>query len=70
MWDNNAQGIQEICNYGHDQRVKDVEKGPKKCGVSFEGAFHNPDRDVKIFLIFKEISQCIPVIFIHTQIPC
>jgi hypothetical protein len=47
-----------------------VEKCAEESGVGFEDAFHNPDRDVKIFLIFKEISQCIPVIFIHTQIPC
>ena len=40
MWDNNAQGIQEICNCGHDQLVKDVEKGAEESGVGFEDIVH------------------------------
>jgi len=52
MWDNNAQGIQEICNCGHDQRVKDVEKGAEESGVGFEDAFHQ-----KTLLVYQHKEQ-------------
>ena len=40
MGANNAQGIQEICNCCHGQRVKDVEKSAEEGGVGFEDVAH------------------------------